>query len=777
MFFIDNSVFSNTGQDLVTQSRFTKQYYHDNLGKGWALWMIWTYSVDNSINKNDIIQNWYVVTDKNKNATVIAEKRGKDGTVTLACNLPSFLSKGNRFKATDSNTLLVLRGEYNDTSLEYYSTVKARRDSGSQYITYTLKPRFVVSVTGKHIGRAAYGSKMFRRKSSSAQLATALSSAPCHNNDLDMRVRALQLGRPEFRSSPPKFITISEDEKLLIQVESDGNPKPTIDLQWSHLNTTISMPVEDLYRYYYQANVTYIGAEHVSGLCGRNFTVTATNSKGSTIHGITYVNILFSLDDPKLQAHKPNYSCVFVQWKKKDTGLCNVMYSVSMNDNTGNTAYKSTGINIHQAIICDIPYTINITSVQLTMTSKLKSKTYSATVTGHSYPPRSSTTPSTTVKSTTSITTTDQTSTKPTKSSPTTPNKSGAKKRTFSEASASNLLAIHAAYICVIIILLFVLVGFLIYHRRNKVEKVLETGGQIQQNNLFCFSLFEQRNVGPPPAQTNMHYMELNEKDREKDATYTHLSSGAYEIADPEVKQSVGLLLLYARIGHSSQRDRVDRSPFDRRYCQSLTRLVIYDNKSFTGLSKRGSLVLGSGNVDMLKPKIVLLLCFLQNTCEQKHPVAIGESADSHESRHTKLFIICGASLLVERRNQEKKIGLKRGNLNISKKRRTDFEEPKISESDMSVKESSQGFLKRFKLRRNYKHMHCNKTAMIEAGLEFTKRSKSHMTETHRRNAVCEMDITERAGIQKLLKQYLLWKYMATYEMSHYDFETILSML
>ncbi len=71
--------------------------------------------------------------------------------------------------------------------------------------------------------------------------------------------------------------------------------------------------------------------------------------------------------------------------------------------------------------------------------------------------------------------------------------------------------------------------------------------------------------------------------------------------------------------------------------------------------------------------------------------------------------------------------------------------------------------------------MRANKNEMIEAGIEFAKRSKEHRTTNNRRNAVCEIDINERAGIQSLLKHYLSWKYMSTYEMAHFDFETVLA--
>ena len=79
--------------------------------------------------------------------------------------------------------------------------------------------------------------------------------------------------------------------------------------------------------------------------------------------------------------------------------------------------------------------------------------------------------------------------------------------------------------------------------------------------------------------------------------------------------------------------------------------------------------------------------------------------------------------------------------------------------------------LRRLLKRRSYRRLTANKSDVLEAGIEFAKRTGEYKCENLRRNAICEIDIVERAGIYRLLKQYVCWKYLSTYEMTSCDFE------
>ena len=73
--------------------------------------------------------------------------------------------------------------------------------------------------------------------------------------------------------------------------------------------------------------------------------------------------------------------------------------------------------------------------------------------------------------------------------------------------------------------------------------------------------------------------------------------------------------------------------------------------------------------------------------------------------------------------------------------------------------------------RRSYDPLASSKQEVLEAGIEFTKRTKEYKTDNLRRNAICEIDIVERAGVCRLLKQYLCWKYLTAFELTSCDFE------
>ena len=80
---------------------------------------------------------------------VLAKRIGQNGILTLQSSIPAYF-KG-RVEIIPANSTLVIHGlQYNDSSYQFLSTVKATIDSGAGPVlnTYTLKPIVGITVNG-----------------------------------------------------------------------------------------------------------------------------------------------------------------------------------------------------------------------------------------------------------------------------------------------------------------------------------------------------------------------------------------------------------------------------------------------------------------------------------------------------------------------------------------------------------------------------------------------------------------------------------------------------
>ena len=72
--------------------------------------------------------------------------------------------------------------------------------------------------------------------------------------------------------------------------------------------------------------------------------------------------------------------CVEVQWNKVESGACYVKYGVVLKSASGSIEYSASGYNIGKTAPCSLATVSNVTDVQLTVTFKSTSKTFTAKV-------------------------------------------------------------------------------------------------------------------------------------------------------------------------------------------------------------------------------------------------------------------------------------------------------------------------------------------------------------------------------------------------------------
>ena len=68
--------------------------------------------------------------------------------------------------------------------------------------------------------------------------------------------------------------------------------------------------------------------------------------------------------------------CVEVKWKKVESGACYVKYLVKALDSSGRVLFFGEGFNIDGMMICAPDFHINITDVELTVSFKNASKSF-----------------------------------------------------------------------------------------------------------------------------------------------------------------------------------------------------------------------------------------------------------------------------------------------------------------------------------------------------------------------------------------------------------------
>ena len=73
-------------------------------------------------------------------------------------------------------------------------------------------------------------------------------------------------------------------------------------------------------------------------------------------------------------------NCIEVQWNKVESGACSIRYEVLLKSASGSIEYSGLGYNIGRIAPCGLATAINVTDVQLTVTFKSTSKTFTAKV-------------------------------------------------------------------------------------------------------------------------------------------------------------------------------------------------------------------------------------------------------------------------------------------------------------------------------------------------------------------------------------------------------------
>ena len=90
-----------------------------------------------------------------------------------------------------------------------------------------------------------------------------------------------------------------------------------------------------------------------------------------------------------IKAWKRPDKCVEVTWDKVESGACFVKFELKFKNATGNFLYNETGYNIMKMEKCNLADFVNLTEIQLTVSFKNTSKSYTFII------PKPTTTPST----------------------------------------------------------------------------------------------------------------------------------------------------------------------------------------------------------------------------------------------------------------------------------------------------------------------------------------------------------------------------------------------
>ncbi len=97
---------------------------------------------------------------------------------------------------------------------------------------------------------------------------------------------------------------------------------------------------------------------------------------------ILHCNVFISvnLQDPRVQAHKPNRSCVEVNWQAVDYGKCRIKYYLMFKGAYGWIFHEYTGYDVFKVVKCGFGEDVNIKQVELRISSTKRSRAFDAVV-------------------------------------------------------------------------------------------------------------------------------------------------------------------------------------------------------------------------------------------------------------------------------------------------------------------------------------------------------------------------------------------------------------
>ena len=122
--------------------------------KGSSIWLHWNYTYIGDGSYGIVTTNYkeQVIgfnSPSQPSIQVLAKRIGQNGILTLQSSMPAPFN--GRVEMISSNSTLAIHGlQYNDSSYQYSSHVKATTDTGGGAVlnTYNLKPIVVITVNG-----------------------------------------------------------------------------------------------------------------------------------------------------------------------------------------------------------------------------------------------------------------------------------------------------------------------------------------------------------------------------------------------------------------------------------------------------------------------------------------------------------------------------------------------------------------------------------------------------------------------------------------------------
>ena len=89
-------------------------------------------------------------------------------------------------------------------------------------------------------------------------------------------------GIPDFIARPQITFDVNEGSNLQLQIEMDGNPKPSADFRWPHLTGSYPTNAQSVQLYPFVYSSTYTLNNIDASYCGRILQTTLKNSIGSS---------------------------------------------------------------------------------------------------------------------------------------------------------------------------------------------------------------------------------------------------------------------------------------------------------------------------------------------------------------------------------------------------------------------------------------------------------------------------------------------------------------
>lgn len=234
---------------------------------------------------------------------ILAVKRQNE-SIQVAEEMPEQF-KGRIAAVASSSTLIIHNVQFNDSIYQFASVIKARSFVVPQFISKTLLPRYILSVTDA----------------------------------------------PSITLPPKEEVTIGEGEILRIVAIAEARPAPFAKFRLSTQGTSVIVQPNLIHSFLYEAS--FVLKSVSSHLCGSRLTTEFQNSKGNSGIRNTDIKINLHLNNSfGLATSFINSTCIYINWNRKPSGTCQVKYVVKLYDGLKHLAYSNTGYNIGSYVYC-----------------------------------------------------------------------------------------------------------------------------------------------------------------------------------------------------------------------------------------------------------------------------------------------------------------------------------------------------------------------------------------------------------------------------------------